>query len=72
MAVEVSYNGGTDWAELDRFTGTATDAAYTSTSYVLDAGSLSANTRIRFLTPKNGMGDNNMVWVDNIEIQCSP
>jgi len=72
VAVEVSYNGGANWTELDRFTGTADDTAYTSTSYVLDAGSLSANTRIRFLTPGNGMGNSNMVWFDNIQIQCSP
>lgn len=72
VAVEVSYDGGTNWTELDRFTGTATDTAYTSTSYVLDAGSLSASTRIRFLTPGSGMNNNNEVWFDNIQIQCSP
>ena len=72
VAVEVSYDGGTTWSERERFTGTATDTAYTSTSHVLDAGSLSANTRIRFLTPNTGMGNNNMVWFDNIQIQCSP
>ncbi|NNJ95331.1 MAG: DNRLRE domain-containing protein [Halobacteria archaeon] len=72
VAVEVSYNGGTDWAELERFTGTATDTAYTSTSYVLDTLSLSANTRIRFRSPNSGMKDNNQVWFDNIQIQCSP
>jgi hypothetical protein len=72
VAVEVSYNGGSSWTELDRFTGDADDAAYTSTSYPLDAGLLSANTRIRFKTPGNGMKDNNQVWFDNIQIQCSP
>ncbi|MGB5519134.1 MAG: DNRLRE domain-containing protein [Gammaproteobacteria bacterium] len=72
VAIEISYNGGTNWTELDRFTGTATDTAYTSTSYVLDAGALSANTRIRFLTPGNGMNNNNKVWFDNVQIQCSP
>jgi hypothetical protein len=72
VAVEVSYNGGTDWTELDRFTGTADDGSYTSSSHVLDAGSLSANTRIRFLTPNSGMNNNNMVWFDNIQIQCAP
>jgi len=39
---------------------------------VLDAGALSANTRIRFLTPGNGMSNNNKVWFDNVQIQCSP
>jgi hypothetical protein len=72
VAVEVSYNGGTNWSELARFAGSATDATYTSTSYVLDPNSLSANTRIRLLTPGNGMNNNNKVWFDNIQIQCSP
>jgi hypothetical protein len=72
VAVEVSYNGGADWTELDRFTGTADDGSYTSFSHVLDAGSLSANTQIRFLTPSSGMNNNNEVWFDNIQIECSP
>ncbi|MGB5725661.1 MAG: LamG-like jellyroll fold domain-containing protein [Thiogranum sp.] len=72
VAVEVSYNGGSSWTELDRFTGTADDDAFTSTSYVLDAGSLSANTRIRFLTPSSGMSNSNQVRFDNIQIECSP
>jgi hypothetical protein len=72
VAVEVSYNGGSSWNELDRFTGTADDSAYTSTSYTLDASSLSANTRIRFLTPSSGMNNDNQVLFDNIQILCSP
>ncbi len=32
VALEVSYNGGSSWIELDRFTGTADDGAYTSIS----------------------------------------
>ncbi len=71
VAVEVSYDGGSNWSELDRFTGTATDGSYTSASYPLNAGSLSANTRIRFLTPNSGMGNNNMVWFDDVEIACN-
>jgi hypothetical protein len=72
VAVEVSYNGGSSWTELDRFTGTADDGAYSSTSYTLDAGSLSVNTRIRFLTPSSGMSNSNLVLFDNVQIQCSP
>ena len=66
----MSYNGGTDWIELDRLSGGATDTAYIGTSYPLEPASLSANTRIRFLTPGNGMSDSNMVWFDNVQIQC--
>ena len=72
VAVEVSYNGGGSWAELARFTGTATDASYTNTSYPLDSNQLSVNTRIRFLTPNSGMSNSNMVWFDNVEIACTP
>lgn len=72
VAIEVSYNGGTDWNELDRFTGSANDSSYTSTSYPLDSNSLSANTRIRLLTPGSGMNNSNKVWFDNIQILCSP
>lgn len=72
VAIEVSYNGGSSWTELDRFTGTADDVSYASTSYELDAVSLSANTRIRFLTPGSGMDNSNKVWFDNVQILCSP
>jgi len=72
VAVEVSYNGGSSWIELDRFTGDANDGAYSSTNYTLDAGSLSVNTRIRFLTPSSGMSNSNVVLFDNVQIQCSP
>ena len=72
VAVEVSYNGGSNWTELDRFAGNADDATYTSTSYPLDSAQLSATTRIRFKTPGNGMKDDNQVWFDNIQIQCTP
>lgn len=71
VALEVSYDSGSNWDELDRFIGTADDSAYTNTSYTLDAGSLSANTRIRFLTPGNGMGNSNKVYFDNVQIECS-
>ncbi len=72
VSLQVSYNGGTSWAELDRFTGTADDASYTSTSYVLNAASLSSNTLIRFLTPLFGMSNSNGVMFDNVQIQCGP
>ncbi len=72
VAVEVSYDGGSSWTELARFTGTATDSSYLPFSDPLDSGSLSVNTRIRFRTPNSGMGNNNMVWFDNIEIACTP
>ena len=72
VAVEVSYNGGSSWTELDRFAGTATDGSYISTDYLLDENLLSANTRIRFLTPGSGMSNSNRVYFDNVEIVCAP
>ena len=72
VAVEVSYDGGSNWDELDRFTGTATDSSYLPYSRALDSNSLSSNTRIRFRTPNSGMSNSNMVWFDNIQIECSP
>ncbi len=72
VAVEVSYDGGDNWSELDRFIGTATDGSYTGASYPLNAGSLSSSTRIRFRTPNSGMSNSNKVWFDNVEITCAP
>ncbi|NNL56457.1 MAG: DNRLRE domain-containing protein [Pseudomonadales bacterium] len=72
VAIEVSYDGGSNWNELDRFIGPADDVAYISTSYGLDAASLSEDTRIRFKTANNGMDDSNQVWVDDVQIECVP
>ncbi|MDJ0911354.1 MAG: DNRLRE domain-containing protein [Woeseiaceae bacterium] len=72
VAVDVSYNGGSNWTELTRFTGTATDSNYLPYSQPLDSNSLSANTRIRFRTPGSGMNNNTMVWFDNVQIACTP
>ena len=72
VAVDVSYDGGSNWTELDRFFGTATDSSYLPYSRALDAGSLSANTRIRFRTPTSGMDNSTRVWFDNLQITCAP
>lgn len=72
VAVDVSYNGGGSWSELDRFIGSATDSSYLSASYPLASAQLSDSTRIRFRTPTGGMRDNNQVWFDDIEISCAP
>ncbi|MDJ0701184.1 MAG: DNRLRE domain-containing protein, partial [Woeseiaceae bacterium] len=72
VAVDVSYDGGSNWNELDRFFGTATDSSYLPYSRALDSASLSANTRIRFRTPNSGMSNSNQVWFDNLQITCTP
>jgi len=68
VAVEVSSNGtsGT-WTEVGRFSGAATDAAYTNFSY--DIGSwISASTAVRFLTP-SGQDVSDILWVDDVQIE---
>lgn len=72
VAIEVSYDGGSKWQEIDRFEGSATDRNYIAWSEKLESSSLSKNTQIRFLTPSSGMSNTTKVWFDNIEIACSP
>lgn len=71
--VEISSDGGASWVSppLYHLVGPATDSAYTHVSKDISAY-ISANTRIRFLTPASGMKDDDMVWFDNVQIQCGP
>ncbi len=72
VALEVSYDGGSNWNEIARYAGGANESSFTSESYSLGAGSLSANTQIRFLTPSIGMTDSRYVFFDYVQIQCFP
>ena len=70
VMVHVSDDGGSSWTELDRFVGPGTDSSYVPKSYDISAFATS-NTRVRFLTsPDHGSGDE--LYVDDIEIECSP
>jgi len=70
-SVEVSANGAVGpWAELTRHQGSGTDGSYQTTSHDISAY-ISSNTRIRFMTSTN-MGNDDIVWFDNIEICRSP
>jgi len=66
VKVEVSDNGGGSWTELDRFTGSGTDANYQSVSYDISSY-IAPNTRIRFLSSSN-LGGNDIVYFDDVEI----
>jgi len=70
VSVLVSANGiAGPWIKFDDI-GTDNDAAYQS--YTRDiSGFISANTVIRLLgSPK--LGDKDIIWFDNIQIQCGP
>jgi hypothetical protein len=69
--IQVSGDGGTTWHYLDHFAGPATDGAYTLVSYDVSAYCAS-NTQIRFISSTANMSDGDLVWIDNVEISCSP
>jgi hypothetical protein len=71
--VEISRDGGASWVSppLYHLVGPATDNAYTHVSKDISTY-ISGNTRIRLLTPASGMKDDDIVWFDNVQIQCSP
>ncbi len=63
--------GGTDrWAEIARFEGPGTDDTYQYHSVDISSY-ISATTRIRFIT-SSSMGSNDIVWIDNVKVNCSP
>lgn len=69
VAIEASGNGGGSWTELARFAGPTNDAGYTAVSYSLTPY-LATNTRIRFRSPAT-LGNNDVVFFDNVEISTS-
>jgi hypothetical protein len=69
--VEISANGTAGpWTELFRFEGPGTDADYIQVTEDISAYA-SGNTRLRFLTSPD-MGGMDVVWFDDVDIQCSP
>lgn len=66
VSIEVSGDGGNLWIELDRFTGSATDASYQNASYDITAY-IASNTQIRFLSSST-MGKWDIVFFDDVQI----
>ena len=70
-AVFVSMNGTAGpWTEIVRFQGGDNDASFQPFSQDISAH-ISAQTAIRLLSSPN-LGNNDIIWFDNIQIQCSP
>ncbi len=66
ILVEISADGGTTWAELDRLTGPATDEAMVSAKY--DVSSFgSESTTIRFVSGE-AMSSRAKIYIDDVEI----
>lgn len=75
VLLEISYDGGGNWAEIGRFNGPQNDASYQPFSYNLT--SFTNNTRIK-LTSSNSLdgfcfgescfGDRDIVYFDNMQI----
>jgi len=71
VRLEISSNGSAGpWTEIARFQGAASDSGYQPFSQDISAY-ISANTRIRLLSSPD-MGGKDVVFFDNIQIQCSP
>lgn len=71
VTVEISPTGTAPWVERGRFSGSATDSSYSTWSYALESGEITATTAIRLLSSPT-MGAVDYVYFDNIELQCSP
>lgn len=71
VALDVSYDGGSQWQEVQRFEGPANDNDFIPYSVQLDSALLSASTFIRFRTPTSGMNNDTNVRFDNVQIECS-
>lgn len=69
VAVQVSSDGGSNWAELGHFAGPGTDDTYQTFSHAI-VTPLTANSRLRLITSST-MGGQDVIYFDNIEIICS-
>jgi hypothetical protein len=63
-------NTASPWSELTRHQGPGTDGGYQSANHDISSY-ISSKTQIRFMTSSN-MGRNDIVWFDDIQIQCNP
>ena len=61
---------GSLWSELARHQGPGTDGSYQSANHDISSY-ISSKTQIRFRTSST-MGRNDIVWFDDIQIQCNP
>ena len=70
--VEISSSGtGEPWVGRGRLIGPGTDDGYLSWSYTLNASEITSTTAIRLRT-SSSMGGKEIVYFDNIKLQCSP
>jgi len=70
VAIEVSGDGGGSWYMLGDFRGPNNDNSYITTSYNISSF-IAPNTRIRFIS-NSGLGKQDNVFFDNIQITCNP
>ena len=66
ITIEVSSNGGSSWAQLERIGGSGTDSSYVPRSYDISSY-IAPNTSIRFLTSPN-LGSGDEFYIDNVQI----
>jgi serine protease AprX len=67
VAVQASGNGGTNWVEVGRISGPATDIAFISRRYDISAYR-GRNTAVRFVASMNGAFGVDHVSIDDVEI----
>lgn len=67
VAVQVSKDGGSTWAEAGRLTGTANDKSFRSASYDI-SGLVGASTRLRFAA-SSSLGTADTLSIDDVQIQ---
>jgi len=70
VTVDVSANGGGSWTEIGRLAGPADESSYQPVNYNISTA-MASNTRIRFLT-SSSLGGSDELFVDNVEIACTP
>lgn len=69
--LKISTNGAAGpWVEIARFAGPDNDATFQFASFNITPY-ISATTRIQFLTSPD-MGKNDILYVDTLEVTCSP
>ena len=68
--VQVRASPSDPWTELARHRGSATDGAYQAATHDI-SGHIAPTTQIRLITSPS-MGVMDMVWFDNVQVECSP
>jgi len=70
VVVQIRSGASDSWDEIGRIAGPATDGAYQPHSIDI-SGYASATTQIGFITSPT-MGGLDVVWIDDVDITCSP